>query len=119
MDLDSLPISSFRERFNRSLVLFVTTVLFILFGYATTVLADINVGDILVVDTGTGVGTDDRGVLFIINPVTGFRTVLTDFGNPAQGPLGSEPNDLAMLPDGRIIIGNEEFALDCNGFITP
>jgi hypothetical protein len=22
-------------------------------------------------------------------------------------------------PDGRIIIGNEEFALDCLGFVTP
>ncbi len=117
MNLYSLPISSFRERFDRSSVLLVTTVLFILFGYASTVLADIIVGDILVVDTGTGVGTDDRGVLFIINPVTGFRTVLTDFGNPAQGPLGSEPHDLAMLPDGDLLVMDDDAGTDDRGLL--
>ena len=36
-------------------------------------------------------------------------------------PVGEdvEGNVFQGTPDGRIIIGNEEFALDCNGFITP
>ncbi|MBW1817713.1 MAG: hypothetical protein JRJ60_11205, partial [Deltaproteobacteria bacterium] len=59
-------------------------------------------GDILVVDDG--VGTDDRGVIFRIDPVTGQRNILTDFGNIAQGPLGEDPSDLALSDSGLIFV---------------
>ena len=44
-------------------------------------------GNALVVDGRTG--TDDLGVLFRIDLTTGIRTIVSDFGNPAQGPLGA------------------------------
>jgi uncharacterized repeat protein (TIGR01451 family) len=53
-------------------------------------------GDILVVTTQGG--TDDRGVLFRINPTTGARTVVSDFGNVAQGERGNEPIGVAVVP---------------------
>jgi hypothetical protein len=31
-------------------------------------------------------GTDAKGALFRVEPSTGVRTILSDFGNPAQGP---------------------------------
>jgi len=31
-----------------------------------------------------------------VNPSTGARTLLSDFGNPAQGPLGQDPNFVAV-----------------------
>ena len=41
------------------------------------------VGDILVVDQLGG--TNNFGALVLVNPVTGERSILSDFGNPAQG----------------------------------
>ena len=58
-------------------------------------IADINVGDIIVVDDE---GSSDNGAIFIVDGVTGNRTVLTDLGDPAQGPLGDEPDDLVIEP---------------------
>ena len=47
--------------------------------------AEVKAGDILAVD---GIaGTNGLGTLFLVNPTTGNRTVLSDFGNPAQGHL--------------------------------
>jgi hypothetical protein len=59
-------------------------------------------GTILVVDEDTG--TNDRGVLFHVDPVSGARTLLSDFGDPAQGPLGSDPMDVAVEAAGTILV---------------
>ena len=51
--------------------------------------------NILVVDSGAGTST--RGVLFSVDPTTGQRTILSDFGAPGQGALGSEPVGVATF----------------------
>jgi hypothetical protein len=54
--------------------------------------AAVKAGDILVADqnAGTRCGpfNDPCGALFVVNPKTGQRTILSDLGNPAQGGLG-------------------------------
>jgi hypothetical protein len=46
-----------------------------------------------------------------VNPVTGVRTVVSDFGNSAQGPLGEDPIGLAVF------VAVQEIA--CTGFKAP
>jgi hypothetical protein len=53
-------------------------------------------GTILVSDTNAG--TTNKGALFSVNPTTGARTLLSDFGNAAQGPLGQDPGGVALRP---------------------
>jgi hypothetical protein len=43
-------------------------------------------------------GTDGIGVLFSVNTSTGQRTVLSDLGDPSQGPVGVEPTAIAFSP---------------------
>ncbi len=65
-------------------------------------------GSVLVIDGGAGTGT--RGALFRVDPTTGVRTVLSDFGNAQQGPLGANAQDAAVLAvcgDG-VLSGGEE-----------
>lgn len=61
-----------------------------------------NAGDILVADSGSeacgGIPPSSQGFLFSIDPVTGTRTVISEFGNPAQGPLGENPTGIAIVP---------------------
>src|SRR5262245_32507379 len=72
-------------------------------------------GDILVVDVDAGTndrgapGTSDRGAggrgaLFRVSPSTGVRTLLSDFGNAAQGPLGAQPWGVAVEATGTILV---------------
>ncbi|MGZ8189313.1 MAG: hypothetical protein ACXWTP_10260 [Methylosarcina sp.] len=49
--------------------------------------AEIKGGDILI--TALVGGTDGHGALFVVNPKTGQRSILSDFGNPDQGRVGS------------------------------
>lgn len=51
-------------------------------------------GDILVIDANAGI--NNRGTLFRVDPVTELRTVLSDFNDPRQGPLGVEPVGVAV-----------------------
>lgn len=53
-------------------------------------------------------GTQEQGALFEIDPLTGNRTLLSDFGNGAQGALGKNPMSLAVVPAGILtgILGN-------------
>ena len=37
------------------------------------------------------VGTSDRGLLFSVDPSTGYRTIISNFGNLAQGARGVTP----------------------------
>jgi outer membrane protein assembly factor BamB len=50
-------------------------------------------GSLLVMDENAG----GSGLLFSVDPVTGMRTVLSDFSNPAQGTLGDSPWDVAVV----------------------
>ncbi|HEY2040949.1 MAG TPA: hypothetical protein VGG95_14860 [Edaphobacter sp.] len=51
---------------------------------------------ILVLDGGAG--TDGLGALFTVDPQSGHRTVLSDFGSSTQGTLGSYPTGMVVLP---------------------
>ncbi|MBM3115802.1 hypothetical protein [Jeongeupia naejangsanensis] len=53
-------------------------------------------GAILLSD-GNG-GSGQRGAVLKVNPNTGTRTLLSDFGNPASGPLG-------LFPSGVLAVG--------------
>ena len=44
-------------------------------------------GAILIVSAADG--TNSSGALFVVNPTNGDRSLLSDFGNPAQGPLAN------------------------------
>ena len=71
--------------------------------------AEIKAGDILISDSGGGTKCGGVpwpcGALFVVNPETGQRTVLSDFGNPAQGSLGAGAvNGVAVGAAGRIFV---------------
>ena len=59
-------------------------------------------GNILVIDLDAG--TNGRGALFRVNPSTGSRTVISDFGNNAQGTLGNNPTGVALGSSGTILV---------------
>jgi hypothetical protein len=41
-------------------------------------------------------GTNKQGALYTVNPATGQRTLLSDFGDSSQGPLGGDPDGIAI-----------------------
>jgi hypothetical protein len=49
-------------------------------------------------------GTNEGGELLAINPLTGVRTLLTDFGNPAEGPLGRDPDGVLWIPSASTLV---------------
>ncbi len=59
-------------------------------------------GDAVVTDDMSG--TDQQGVLFRVDPATGHRDLLTDFGNAAQGPVGCGPFGVAIAPSGQVLV---------------
>jgi hypothetical protein len=59
--------------------------------------AQLTPGDSLVIDVNAG--TDFAGALLRLDLATGHRTLLSDFGNPAHGPLGADPIGVAVLLD--------------------
>lgn len=50
------------------------------------------------------------GALFVVNPETGQRTVLSDFGNPAQGSLGKLPTSVVVGRAGQIFVSTRSSA---------
>ncbi len=62
-------------------------------GMAVPPHAQLAPGDILVADFAGG--EDGAGLLFLVNRVTGDRTVLSDFGNAGQG-RGKRPRGRAV-----------------------
>jgi hypothetical protein len=56
-------------------------------------------GAILVTNWALG-----NGVLLRVDPVSGMRSVLSDFGDISQGPLGHTPVDVAVGPLGQVIV---------------
>ncbi len=63
-------------------------------GIPTPTRATASSGTILVIDRAAG--TLNLGALFTVDPTTGSRTILSDFGNAIKGPLGVEPGGLAI-----------------------
>lgn len=63
-----------------------------------------SMGTILVTDPSGGTG--EKGALFTVNPTSGARTVLSDFGNAAQGPLGNTPIGVTVAPSGIILVAD-------------
>jgi hypothetical protein len=59
-------------------------------------------GEALVIDLDAG--TTERGALFKVNPSTGTRTLVSDFGDAGQGPLGIEPFGLAIDGAGNVLV---------------
>ncbi|MFC0400873.1 hypothetical protein [Paraburkholderia rhizosphaerae] len=57
-------------------------------------------------------GTNNNGAIFKVNPATGQRTVLSDFGNQAQGTAGANPTSITLhasllgVPDKIIVLAN-------------
>ncbi len=54
--------------------------------------------------TGLQTGTESKGALLRVDPKSGVRTVLSDFGNSAQGVLGAGPFGVAVEPSGPILV---------------
>jgi hypothetical protein len=84
-----------------------------LFFSVSPVHAEVHAGDILVVDSL--MGTNERGALLVVNPKTGQRRILSDFGNPAQGSLsvGGSLMSVAVSSGGQIFVSdlfNESFS---------
>ncbi len=57
-------------------------------------------GEVLVVDEDAG--PDFSGALFRIDPISGNRSLISDFNNSAQGPLGEYP--AALTTTGEILV---------------
>jgi glucose/arabinose dehydrogenase len=72
-------------------------------------------GAILVVDMGLEFNFDDRGALFRVNPTTGVRRKLSNFGAEAQGPRGRDPIGVAVEKTGAILVTDQEAGLDGRG----
>ncbi len=78
-------------------------------------------GPILVMDANAG--TDRKGALFRVDPTSGARTVLSDFGNPAQGPEGVVRDipfpfiDVAVEPSGDVLVTAVDTGTDKQGVL--
>ena len=70
-------------------------------------------GGILVVDYDAG--TDTQGALFTVDPDTGQRTLLSDFGVAGQGPLGEDPVGVALTIDGTILVSDPNAGVGARG----
>ena len=58
-----------------------------------------DVGQPLVADRNGGTEfPNNRGSIVLVDVATGDRTVISDFGNPAQGPIGADPTGIAYRP---------------------
>ena len=61
-------------------------------------------GEVLVIDFSTGTGF--QGALFVVDPATGARTVLSDFGSGANP--GFNPSGVAVEPNGTILVVDQD-----------
>ena len=74
-------------------------------------------GNVLVLDIG-GYWTE-HSILFKVDPITGHRTIVSDFKNPAQGPIGHHPTDLATNASGNIIVVDFGAQYGPTGYLGP
>jgi hypothetical protein len=84
-------------------------------GVTYAISAQLTPGDILVIDQSAG--TDFRGALFRIDPQTGTRTVLSDFGKSTQGRLGGDPVGVAVEMSGSILVTDHFAGTDFRGVL--
>ncbi|WP_150050598.1 DUF11 domain-containing protein [Methylomonas rhizoryzae] len=72
-----------------------------------------------------GVGLDNYGILVSINPATGYRKIISDFGDNSQGQIIYNPinikatsaGQILVLDDGGNITGGALFSIDrSNGY---
>jgi hypothetical protein len=63
-----------------------------------------NADSLLVVDAE---GTSGKGGVFRIEVSTAARTLLSDFADAGQGPLGVDPTGLHLMPDGAILVTDQ------------
>ncbi len=63
----------------------------------------------------SGAGTGNQGALFSVNRSNGERTLISDFGNAAQGPLGEIPFGLKVNDSGEILVVDEDTGPDFKG----
>ena len=61
-----------------------------------------SVAAMVVIDPGAGTG--GQGALFGVDPTTGERTLLSDFGNASQGPTGSSPTGVSADTDTIFVV---------------
>jgi hypothetical protein len=62
--------------------------------------------------TDKDAGTNQHGAVFLVDPVTGGRTILSDFGDSAQGPTGESPTDITRGVGGEILIMDPDGGTD-------
>ena len=70
-------------------------------------------GDALVVDNNAGPG--NNGALFRVNLATGDRTIISDFGDSAQGPLGIDPFGVTLDGTGDALVVDDEAGTNFQG----
>lgn len=71
-------------------------------------------GQILVTDP-KGLGANANGKLFRIEPASGKRSVLSDFGDTTQGPAGVDPFGVTVERTGQILVADSQSGTDSNG----
>jgi hypothetical protein len=72
-------------------------------------------GNVLVIDYEAGTG--GSGALFTVDPSSGARTIISDFGNSAQGPVGIDPKDLTIEDSGTVLVIDENAGTDGHGML--
>ncbi len=65
----------------------------------------------------SGAGTLGRGALVRVKPNDGTRTILSDFGDAAQGPRGQGPVGVAREPGGTILVSTGLGLTSLNGVL--
>src|SRR6478672_473366 len=76
--------------------------------------------DVWVADSRAGTacpgqgGVAGCGAVFRVDPTTGQRTLVSDFGNAAQGPLGGLPMAAAFDALGLLVL-DQSAGTDCTG----
>jgi hypothetical protein len=75
--------------------------------------AQLAAGDLLVADFQAG--TNGGGALFRVDPATGNRTILSDFGDANQGPTGAFPFGVAIEGSGSVLVVDADAGTGSNG----
>jgi hypothetical protein len=96
--------------FTRRTAVAVIVLIFGMLGSTASVFAQVNPGDILVVDVQKTAG--DGGILFSVNPASSSRKVISDLNNPVQDPPDLPEDaarsfilkDVAVSASGDIVI---------------
>jgi len=62
-------------------------------------------------------GSEQRGALFLVNPFTNVRTVLSDFGSALQGELGVNPHNVAFDSSGNLLVVDPDAGTNGRGML--